>query len=125
MKILFVVPSLNITVLDNHSWLTGNVLIKNMEDSHLHNAILWCWRRHRAEEETEIGHIKMQNLTYYQWYMILKGEKKRREDLIIQSKIAELEELKFNLLPKKEQYRIKLAKIEEELNSYKEKCTNE
>lgn len=116
MKVLFIVPSLNITVLDNHCWLTGNVLIKNMTADHLHNAILWSWRRHKAEEETGIGNMKMQGLTYYEWYMVLKGEKERREkedkESLIQLLKAERDQLQPELTRKR-----RLREIEEELKN--------
>lgn len=113
-KILFIVKSINVTVLDTHMWLNGT-LIKNMSDTHLHNACIWCWSRHTAEEGAGIGHIKMQNLTYKDWFLILKEEKTRRERVKIQSRIAELEELKLELLPKKQQRKVKLKEINEEL----------
>lgn len=80
MKILFIIKESNLQILSNQLWLTGNIFIKDMDNDHIHNAILWCWRREQAEKQLGLSPIKVKEFTYYEWRLILQAEKNRREE---------------------------------------------
>ncbi len=119
MKVLFSINNsiIVIQITDGHLWLTGNTKIVDMEDSHLHNAILWCHRRERSEVELSMTPLVVKGLTYAQWKEILLHEKQRREVIAFEQERKQLQAELDKLQPKEFKKR-RIAEIKKQLGIF-------
>ena len=109
MKILFIVHSTGLQILDTQEW--NGRRITEMDDNHIHNAMLYCHTRAQSEDALNCGNMSIGGFTYKQWIQIFQSEKARRESEKRNKRIQELKAERAKLNP----FFRRLQEIAEEL----------